>query len=171
MSGMTTYDVAPEILEWLNHNLSPLEGSVFRHYRGIINLVRVVDAAERGDSSMFMALAAIRSYNEDYGTSITYDEIKERSSTYVFSEIGDWVAYTESQEASNAIVTGEDDDPLEALTNADPDILWIVLWLPKNEEIIVLRSPYEQNGHYTLPPEVEASVGSMKAEELEMWSR
>lgn len=166
----TTYTPAPEIIEWMNHNLVPIEAGVFRHYRGIINLVRLVDAAEEGEMPKYAALAAIRNYNATHRTDVTYEEIRSRSTTFILADIGEWAAYVDDAAATNRVVSGSYDDPLEALENADPDISWTVLWLPNKNEIIVLRSPYIEHGAYVLPPEVVASVGSISNGDVREWS-
>ena len=67
---------------------------------------------------------------------------------------------------------------------APPDIKWLVAWIPQEDEVTVVRSPYEGfRDHptgggkvdgcaegdvpcYVLPPEVEASMGCSCVEEI-----
>jgi len=189
----TVYKMTPEILEWVSHTLVPIDAAVFRYHRGIIKLTRQVDRVEAGRLPKYAALSAIREYNERQLTSITYDEVKNRSADYVFLPPGEWVAYVEDMDASNKIVTGDYDDPLEALNYADADIKWILLWLPDRDIVLVYRSPYSgrcgmydetfadgsQRGPFptpTLPPGVVAARGQMDPREIlephkQRWSR
>ena len=175
----SVYEITPEIIEWLNHNLFPVEESVFVHYRGIIDLVDIVDKAEAGAIVKYAALSAIREYNEENDAALTYEEIRDRSPTYIFSGAGEWAAYVDSPYATQLLVLGEHDDPDMALSHAHPDINWLVVWLPQDECVVVYRSPHrghralayeEEEGvveglskgpheAYVLPPEIEASLG------------
>lgn len=181
----TIYTMTAEILEWMNYNLVPIEGAVFRHFRGIIKLIRLVDRVEQGHQPKYAALSAIRRYNQDHDTNITYDEVRDRVSSHVFLPAGDWAVYVDGLGASNSIISGIHDDPIDALENADPDIKWILLWLPEKEILIVFRSPHEaycgsfnDTPEYadgtskgsvlapTLPPEIVASMGRFDEREI-----
>ena len=184
--AQASYKLSPEILEWMNHTLFPVEDYIFRFYRTIGRLVRLVDRAEAGEISKYAANSAIRSHNQKNRTSVTYEEILERGdmTEYLFTGIGEWAAYVDSPKAGNSIITGDYDDPIEAFDNADPDVNWIVLWLVQKGEVVVCRSPFVgrraeeedsalTNGvergdvaSYVLPPEVEASIGWGSADEI-----
>jgi hypothetical protein len=184
-----------EILEWMNHTLVPIEGAVFRHFRGIIKLIRQVDLAEQGRQPMYAALSAIRAYNRKNKTAITYEEVRDRVSSQVFLPEADWAVYTDDLRASNSIISGRHNDILDALEDADPDISWILLWLPEKDILIVYRSPYvgfcgefKDTSEYAdggskgrleapiLPPEIVASMGRFDPAEIlnpqtQSWSR
>jgi len=179
------YPMFPELLEWLNRNFNPLEQSVFEHYRGIKHLVNVVAKAEDGSLPRYCALSALRDYNEEHGTSIEYNEVKFLEPTYIFSEIGEWVAYTDSKYASDLIVLGEYDDAADAFNNPEEDISWLIVWLSRDAVAVVYRSPYTasretlpdfedvtdglkpgDDAAFVLPPEIEASLGSCDPDEI-----
>jgi hypothetical protein len=181
----SVYEVTPEIIEWLNHNLSPLEQAVFNHYRGIQHLVRLVDKVELGRAPRYAALSALREYNARKSTSITYEEVRDRCPTYIFSDLGEWAAYMDNVQAANRILSGDFDDPMEALENAPPDINWIVLWLVSEGVVVVQRSPHTGNREYqddeaalaagvvrgpfpsyVLPPGIEAAMDTADPEEI-----
>lgn len=190
----SVYVITAELVEWLNHSLIPMEQSVFNYYRGIRHLVSKVDRAERGVFPKYAALSAIRNYNEEHRTNLTYEEIRDRCSDFIFSDFGQWAAYMDDARAANLIIGSDHDDAGEAFENAHPDIRWIVLWLPSDNVAVVYRSPHvgrrqmydEELGlaeglsrggleAYTLPPEVEASLGWSDPEEIlthtPHWSR
>lgn len=178
------YALTPEIAEWLNHNLFPVEDFIFRHCRTIARLVRMVDAVEAGEMNRYAADSAIRTHNQERGTAVTYEEVRDRTTTFLFTDIGEWAAYVDSPLAGNSILTGDDDDPIKAFENADPDINWIVLWLIQKGIVIVYRSPFiggraEDEGgaltvgiekgdiqSYVLDPETEASIGWGNIDEI-----
>ena len=181
----TIYNMTAEIAEWMNHSLVPVEAAVFRHYRGIIQLVEQVDKVEAGLQPKYAALSAIKRYNRENNTTISYEEIVARDPGPLLYPEGDWVAYVDDMSSSTAIVTGEHDDPLDALENADPDTKWILLWLPDRGVVIVYRSPhasycgtFEDTDAYadggekgpvrapTLPPEIVASMGRFDETEI-----
>jgi hypothetical protein len=182
------FEVSPEIIEWLNHNLTPLEQQVFMHYRGVQRLVRLVDQVEEGRLPKYAALSALRDYNEEHKSCVTYEEIRDRSPNYIFSDIGDWVAYLDNPYATNLVISGDYDEPSKAFENAHPDICWIVLWLPSENVVVVYRSPYqalrrplntdefEENlsdglepgttPTYTFPPSLLAAINTVDPEEV-----
>jgi hypothetical protein len=181
----SVYPTTVELMEWLNHALVPMEQPVFEHYRGIKHLIRIVDRAEAGLLPEYAARSAIRDYNEEHCTLLTYDEIRDRCTSYVFADFGQWAAYLDSIQAQEAIIAGAYDDPEEAFTHAPTDINWIVLLLPSNHVVVVYRSPhigykaiYDEDTHtveglsrgihasYTLPPQIEASLGWADPEEI-----
>lgn len=193
----SVYPITAELIEWLNHTLVPMEEAVFHHYRGIRRLVQLVDRAEKGTIPKYAALSAIRDYNEAQHTCLTYAEIRDRSPNYIFTDFGQWAAYLDNFQAANRIIASDYDDPGDAFENAHPDISWIVLWLPSDGVAVVYRSPHtarrdihdEEAGladgltpggfrAYTLPPELEASLGLSDPEEIlghhphnQSWSR
>ena len=181
----TIYPMTAEIVEWMNHNLVPIEGAVFRHFRGIIKLIRIVDRVEEGRAPKYAALSAIKRYNERNQTTLTYEEVRDRTSSHVFLPAGDWAAYVDDIHASNAIITGDHDDLFDALEHAHPDISWILLWLADKQILLVIRSPYQDYcGTFTdtdayadgtekgpllaptLPPEIVAAMGRCNEEEI-----
>ena len=181
----SVYDITAELIEWLNHNLVPLEESVFVYYQGIRRLVSLVDRVEAGQMPKYAALSAIRDYNESEGSILTYDEIRDRSQEYIFSDFGQWAAYMDDEAAARSVIGNRYADPGEALEKADPDISWIVLWIPSNNIAVVYRSPFhayraeldpdmglaaglERGDHpaYTLPPDLEAALGWSDPEEI-----
>jgi hypothetical protein len=175
------YPTSPELIEWLNQTLLPIEASVFHYFRGIVHLVRIVDDVEAGLTLKYNAFAAIRDWNEKEGTSLSYEEIRDRSSTYIFSDIGEWVVYTDTPDA---ILSGQWDDPSEALQNADPGVTWICLWETQKNRILVVRSPHVEGrewdddiGHcrgiscgndaaYVFPPSIQAAIGTCDPREI-----
>lgn len=181
----SVYDITAELVEWLNHNLVPLEESVFVHYQGIRRLVNLVDRAEAKEMPKYAALSAIRDYNEQEGSFVTYEEIRDRRQDYIFSDFGQWAAYMDDEAATRSIIGSHHTDPNAALENADPDISWIVLWIPSNSVAVVYRSPFQayrevleedldlaaglsRGTHpaYTLPPDLEAALGWSDPEEI-----
>lgn len=181
----SVYPMYPELLEWLNHNFSPIEKSVFAHYRGMKKIVDLVRRVERGELPKYCALSALRDYNEENGTHISYEEVRNLDSTYIFSEFGEWVAYVDSKDAADRILMGEYDEPHEAFEYAPADISWLIVWIPQDCVAVVYRSPrtafktvddeglglaegLSKGNHesYTLPPELEASMGCNNPEEI-----
>jgi len=181
----SVYPVTIEIMEWMNHTLVPIEEPVFNHYRGIHHLVRVVDRAAAGHIPEYAAFEQIEDHNQEYGTSLTYEEILTRSSTYIFHDLGQWAAYVDDLNAQNSILSGNFDDPDEVFSNAAPDINWIVLLLTSDEVVVVYRSPHigyrecydaEHNlaegisegtlPAYTLHPQLEAALGWLDPAEI-----
>jgi hypothetical protein len=181
----SVYPATIEVLEWMNHTLVPLEQPVFEHYRGIQRLVRLVDRAAAGRIPTYAAHDAINDWNEQHGTMLDYEGILTRSSTYIFHDFGQWVAYMEGVEAQDRILSGEHDDPENAFTFAPADINWIVLLLPQDEVVVVYRSPHLgyraihdedtriveglSTGNllsYTLHPQIEASLGWSNPDEI-----
>ena len=105
-----TYPAYGEIIEWANQSLSPLEQSVFDHYAGIRHLSSVVDMAERGEVPKYAALEAIDNYNKANRDLLSYEEILSRSSTYVFSDLGDWILYSDDMDACLRILSIDAED-------------------------------------------------------------
>lgn len=185
MSMRAIYDVTPELLEWLNHTLVPMEEPVFRHFKGIQRLTSIVDRAEAGKCSTYAAHELIDEHNKRNGTAFGYAEIRDRVDTYVFYDFGKWVAYMDNATAQRKVLDSPLTDPEDAFLHADPDINWIVLLLPSDHVVVVYRSPHiglrevydvdtltawgTKPGNaqaYTLPPEIEASLGQLDPEEI-----
>jgi hypothetical protein len=183
----SVYYVTPEVVEWMNQKLSPVEESVFYHWRGVLGLVEIVDLAEAGRIPKYAALSAIRNYNEEHDTDVSFEEIRGRHSDYIFSDFGEWVVYTDNQEP---IVFGEHDSPEDALTFAPESVGWIIVWLPQEGELVIYRSPHlgrrtvpethfewdtrlyvdgtvkGDELSYVLPPDIEAAMGTLQEGEI-----
>jgi hypothetical protein len=181
----TLYPVTPEIIEWLNHKLVPIEAAVFKHFRGIIHLIRIVDQVEDGLAPKYAAMSMIRRFNRQNHTNISYEDVRDRTASQIFLPEGDWAAYVDDLRASEAIISGDFDDPLEALENAPDEVQWVVLWIVEKDVIAVYRSPhtfggelYEDSDVYVdgqsygttpapaLPPDLVASMGTQDAREI-----
>jgi len=180
----TVYPVTPEIVEWLNHTLSPMEQSVFHHYRGIQHLVDIVDRAEAGDVPKYAAANCIYDHNKEHKTHITYEEVRSRCSTFIMSGIGEWVVYSEDMPAVNKILAASD-DIMEAINETSGRVNWIVLWLTGQDVVVVFDSPFEQKLEIldeeqglldgvsrgsipapTLPPDIVAGMWQLHREEI-----
>lgn len=178
------YEVTDALVDWMSETLLPVEESTFVHFRQIYKLVELVQAAESGRVPRFAALSAIRDHNSEAGTSINYDEIKNLDSTYILSDYGQWVAFTDQP---NAIILGEHDQAEDALEYAPDTVEIIVVWDTSEDQVIVYRSPYVANREpaeigaelgyskgwvkgneptYVLPPEIEAALYSLPYGEL-----
>ena len=70
MIGRSVYPITPALVDFLNHNLLPLEESVFRYFQDLAEVVYAVDAAERSGAPgmRYAALSKLRDYNEDHNT-------------------------------------------------------------------------------------------------------
>lgn len=167
------YQVSPELVDWLSNNFSCFEESSFIHLQGIQCLTRIADEAEAGRIPTMAATYAIRNYNEEHGTELTYDEVRSRSTTHVFSGVGDACIYSEDC----ATLLKQDLSPgLEAiLEEAPPEVRFIAVWMTSDDLVFIYRSPYEDHrvpfedgfadGHtrgdalsYVLPPDIEAAM-------------
>lgn len=178
------YPITDALVEWASHNLMAVEESTFHYFRGIIQLVRLVDAAEEGRIHKFAALSAIRDYNRRNNTDITYEKILERDTTYIPAEVGEWLAYVDDE---RPIVFGPHDDAESALSNTPDSVSIVLVWDPSYNHICVYKSPrvaprapIEEGAYavfadgevsgsvqtYVLPAEVEASLHAMREGEL-----
>ena len=181
----SVYPETPSVVDWMSHRLLPIEQRVFAHWRGIYHLVRMVRDVEDiglGPRGKYAALSAIKEYNDDHGTCLTYNEVRDLNDNYIFSGAGDWAVFTDNK---LALVLGEYDDPDEAFYFAPSNVLWVVLWLVQDQTVVVYRSPhtayrerlndndfvsdglclscsdYEKPGTvqaYTLPADIEGSI-------------
>ena len=132
------------LVDFLNNHaqLQTFEESSFRHYTGIRALVDIVDRADAGEVPRFVAMEAIRQYNETSGTNLSYDEILCRNShNFIFSPQGEWVVYTDPPGLAY-LMKGLHDAPFDAFTSMPPDCAWLVLWKVLEHEMIVFRSPH-----------------------------
>lgn len=187
--AVSAYEMSIELVDWLSHlPFLPFERSTFQHFRGIAQLVKLVDAVEDGRRPRIEADMEIRQYNEDNDTSIEYDDILERRSSHVYSPAGEWAVYTDKP---NLILLGEHDSPYDALDCAPPNVEWILVWIPASkeldaemevqavDELLVFRSPFigyrttsetdinlalgryrGEREAYVIPPDIEAAVGT-----------
>ena len=180
------YPATVELHEWMNWKLVPIEEPVFKHYRGIHRLVKIVDRASSGTLPKAAAQMAIDDWNEDNGTSISFKEIENlEDPSGILYDLGQWAAYVDNLDAQKKILQGDYSDPREAFEYADPSIQWIVVLLPSDGVVVVYRSPYTNyreyydpecrlsNGlrrgdllSYTLPPQLEASLGRNDPNEI-----
>ncbi len=192
-ASFTRYPMSPEIAEWVNWNFGWIEKSAFDHWRRLGRLTNVVDAVQAGRLPRYAANSAIRDHNEQYDTNITFEEVRDRSSTFVASLEGDPVAYLDSHEATRMVMNAKSHDFIEALLEVSADVSWILLWFPADGEVIIMQSPHtdlreaesEDPGSmsdalsrgerlsYTLPPELEASLGLLSEDEIlnDTWRR
>tara|TARA_B100000131_G_scaffold315215_1_gene353271 strand:+ start:2023 stop:2598 length:576 start_codon:yes stop_codon:yes gene_type:complete len=156
-----------------------MEASVFKHWSGIYHLLQVVSEAEKGsdgplaETLRYAADNAILQHNERKNTLITYEEVRDLNSNFVYSGAGEWAAYSDNL---RGIVMSGHDDPEDAFMDADDDVLWILVLMPNDDAVVVWRSPYREKRQvvekadialglesgqcvaYTLPPELEGSI-------------
>jgi hypothetical protein len=165
---ITTYDMCGELIEWLSWNFAWIEQSAFDHWKGLQKLTSIVDAVEEGRAPMFAAKSAIRDHNETVDDNITYQEVRDRSSTYVYSPGGDPIAYIDHLQAARIVLESESPDFAEALeeTAARRDIEWVLVYYPFDNVLVVLKSPHVVDSRFFLPPEIVSSFGSLETEEL-----
>ncbi len=168
------YPVTPVIVDWLSNTFQAIHAGEFQQWRAMLPVLRVVQAAEDGKLPRYAALSALRRYNDERQTDITYDEVLTLDSTFLFSDAGEWVVFTDN---AASILTGVHDDPDDALLYAADDVQWAVAWVLHVNEIVVYRSPFhghcqlldlehyagdalERGGEVTalLPPEIQAAV-------------
>lgn len=171
----TLYPAVDCWVEWLIETLAPIDESVFKHYVGVRHLLRLVDRAGSSRAAWFAAQHAIHDYNVENNTNITFKEVQQRDPTYIMSEVGEWVAFVDSPETTQRIVSSDLLDPMDALARVDSDHRWAVVWFPTEGNLLVLRSPYtdftEMNDlglcdpsrrgdqkAFVLPPEIEAAA-------------
>jgi len=178
------YPPTDALVEWLSANMQLIQESTFKVYRQAFSLVRVVQAVEEGKLPKYAATSAIRDYNSEFHTSFTYLEIRDLDSTFIFSDVNEDVVFTDRP---FDIICGDFDNLEEALTYAPESVTFILLWSVETECLFVYRSPFirgrkeewatedkaiawgEEKGSretYVLPPEVEASLHSMRRGEL-----
>jgi hypothetical protein len=179
MIARGVYPVSQELIDWLTHTWEALEECAFAYYRQIVNLVEMVRSAEEGRIPKYAVLAAIRDRNKEDSTSVTYEEIRDLNAQYLFSDCGQWVAFTSDP---RAILLGEYDDAETAFEKAPPHINSIFVWDTEHDVVVVYRSPHvglrkkaESSDPevvfgegldtgtvqtYVLPPEIEACYRS-----------
>lgn len=200
------YPVTPALVDWLhNAELQPVEQCVFQYYRKVLPLQDLVQAVERGESPKYVALAALREYNDqglaeseadreagriNIFSPVTYEDLAQGNASWLFSDAGAWVIYTDHP---GGILYGDHDDPEAAMTYAERDVEWIILWMPREEYAVVYRSPhtgrrsrlretendqsYESDLYavgtvrggvpaYVLPPEIEGALDSLTEDEV-----
>lgn len=144
MPRFGVYNERDCLVDYLNNSeqLHAFEESSFRHYTGIRALVDIVEQARSGEVPRFVAMEAIRQYNEANATRLSYDEILDRNShNYVFSPHGEWVVYTDAAGLAY-LQRGLHTAPFDAFTSLPPDCAWLVLWRVVDHEMIVFRSPH-----------------------------
>ena len=183
------YPITDALLDWASNNLLSIEQSTFFYFRGIAQLIELVDAAESKRIHKFAALSAIRNYNERNNTDITYENILSRDTTYIPTGVGDWLVFTDDDAP---IVFGPHDDPEAALSDTPDSVSTVLVWDPSYDHICVYKSPRiapreqikSEDGvvfadgqvggsvqTYVLPSVVEASLYAMRQGELvENWN-
>ena len=179
------YSVSPEVMDWLSHNFVAMTCEGWDHFKGIGYLVNIVDRVEAEALPRNAAKSAIRDYNEDHGTRLIYEEIRDRDESFIASHTGGWVAYLESGNDCRSIMSSEHDNAEAAFIDAHADIEWVLVWLVQDNEILVYRSPWvgrrkpaedsiwlaegEEKGDYpsyVLPPEIEAAMWTCDPHEI-----
>ena len=191
MNRVSIYDHSPVITGWLSETFCVVESASFFHWVGLHNLTGIVDRCEAGEVPMFVAIAAIQQYNKRKNTVLTYSEVKDRCCTYVFSDVGGWVAFTDPAGVSSLLSSGTDNTH-EAFLAVDPRCRWLILWEVKEDIIAVYRSPYVDyrasiegdvagtfahgaipGDHvtYVLPPEIIGSIQQEISQEQRQYAR
>ena len=177
LAHMSVYPATFCAIDWLSHNLEAVEESSYHFYRRIRSLTKVVDDAERGETSRMVAEAVIRKYNERSGTCLSYDEVRTRTSDlFLLADYGEWVCYTDNPEA---LLKGEGDTLEEIVKKSGQSLDWAVLYQPDGDFIAVIKSPHVggrreqleeledvvaigmQKGElpaFLLPPSIEGSI-------------
>lgn len=171
------YPATAALVDWLSENFDMLEKSSFLHIQSIRKLLPIVNAAESGRLPRYAALSALRDYNTENKTQLTYEEVRDLDCTYAFAGECPWVLLSDS--TKTIVLNSDYDTPEEALTNAPSSVRFIFIWDTANDVICVYRSPHigyrqqafenegvlfcdgESSGEvyaYLLPPEVEASL-------------
>lgn len=172
-----TYQVTDALVDWMSENLLPVQQATFLYYREIFRLVEIVQAAEKGRVPKFAAQSAIRAHNQDHNSALTYENVRDLEDGFLFSDAGEWVAFTDNP---NAIICGKYDEAEAALSDPPEDVSIVIVWDPSQEEAYIYRSPYiagrssagtneygdefahgESRGDtptFVLPPEIEASL-------------
>lgn len=173
MTARAVYEVTKPLIDWMTNELESIEQSTFVHFRESYQLINIVTAAENGRIPKFAALSAIRQHNELNGSDLTYEAILNLDATYVFSDFGEWVVFTDDP---RAIICGEYDEAEDACSNTPDHVAFVLVWDTLSDEVIVYKSPWTgkrastlggnfsigtQPGDllsYVLPPNVEASL-------------
>jgi len=172
--GVTTYTASISCIDWLSNTFDTMDGSSFQFWRGCYQLVNVVSQAEEGRIHPYIAKSAIKQHNEDHGTSLSYNEVRDLCSNHIFSDVRDYLIFTNNV---NALCSGEYGDAEQAVYEADERVEFAAIWVPSRNEITVYRSPHtaykkqlregciETDGHekgdllsFSLPPEIEATI-------------
>lgn len=181
---VTAFPVTSAIRDWLLHNLQFVEEGAYNYYKGCRHLVRLVDEVEAGRKNRFVANSAILAYNSRYGTAISYEQLKTRSSTHLLASVGELHGYLDSEEAERQFLSSDADTFIDALHEARGYSEWVILHTV-NDILLVLRSPYtgrfaQTDGNedllhgftvgdhlgFALPPEIVAATTEQEMERL-----
>ena len=171
------YPATPILVDWISNyeGFHAVEHGVFNFWRSALPLVKIVNCVLEGRMHRFSADAAIGQYNEEENTNLTFDEVASMSCAHIFSEAGEWVAFTESP---LRLMLGGHDDPYQAIEEAvEGGVQWLILWLTTDNLFIVFASPHEgyregidwndmtaeglvpgDTPAALLPPEIEAAI-------------
>lgn len=176
LKGM--YPATESVIDWLSNTFGAVEEGGLLYWLELRNLTKAVDRAEKTKSFVYraQAMSMLRDYNEESGSSITYDEIAERNIDFVPSYEGEWVAFSEDPMS----LFHWDDDIYELewiLYGAPESVKWVIVWEVQEGYIVVYRSPIiegrfqvDMNYHtaegllsgdsdtFVLPPAIEAAI-------------
>lgn len=141
----TVYPVTANVVDWMSHTLNPLHQSTFTYYRSMRRLLTIVDLCEAGGTTRRVADGVIKRYNRVHraelcGREISYEEVRDRCSKYLFLEAGEkWEAYSDNPAR---LISGQYDNPEESFYLAAEDVNWALMWLTSEDTLIVYRSPH-----------------------------
>tara|TARA_Y100001970_G_C14152821_1_gene813724 strand:+ start:561 stop:1163 length:603 start_codon:yes stop_codon:yes gene_type:complete len=172
--GVSTYPAPLSCIDWLSNTFEALDGSAFRFWRGCYRLVNIVNQVEDGTARREIANSAIQQHNEDHGTNLSYEEVRDLCSDHVFSPERDYLIFTNN---ISALCSSEYGDAEQAVYEADERVEFAAIWIPSTNEITVYRSLHTDYKHqkqegcietdgtkkgdllsFSLPPEIEATI-------------
>ncbi len=147
--GVAAYPVTPGVRDWLIHNLLAIEGDVFALWRRLMPVMSKVIENDQAEAvgeeppvPEWVLMAHLRELNDALGTNYTLVELRSRSiCTYNMADARDWGMYTR-EEDQEPVIFGPTSEVGSNVLLAGEEVEWGVLWEPRNEVILVYRSPH-----------------------------
>jgi len=131
------YPMTPGVVEWLSETFWCIDEGMFNHFRSLEPLFRLAQAMEVGETNQFVVDAAITRFNRQHNKAVTVADLLNPDGSYVFSDIGEWVVYTDQPKD---IIRGSYNRIDYALYGAAASVRWAALWNPSDNVLAVHRS-------------------------------